>query len=161
MSPLMSSSWASRWVARLSYWSLGWNVNKSRMNTWMSTQYGWTPRTLRSELPVGITTATTIIITTITTNPDSALPGSCCKLSTPWSLQHRDKWYSYLAKPLDESPVKVGEFKEDLDISYWLWFRPGPPRVNTTYPRSKPSPVRIDTLTRRVKPQSKATGTGS
>ena len=36
--------------------------------------------------------------TAITTNPDSALPGSCCRLSTTWSLQHRGKWYSYCGR---------------------------------------------------------------
>ena len=106
------------------------------------------------KLLVGITTATTTIITAITTNPDSGLPKSCCRLNTPWSFQHRGQWCSY--KPLDEPPVKVGKSKKDLEIPYWLWFGPGSPGVDTTYPRSKFSPVVINILTRKVALQSKA-----
>ena len=50
----------------------------------------------------------TTIITAITTNLDSALLGSCCRLNTPWSLQHQGKWCSYPAKLLDEPLITVG-----------------------------------------------------
>ena len=68
MSPLIHSSWASRWVFIIM----------------------------------------TTIINAITTNPDSALPGSYCRLSTPWSLQHRGKWCSNLPF-LNETLIEVGK----------------------------------------------------
>ena len=64
-----------------------------------------------------MTTIITAITIAITTNPDSALPRSCYRLSTPGSLHHRSKWYNYTAKPLDEPPVKIGESKKDLNVS--------------------------------------------
>ena len=67
-----------------------------------------------------MTTIITTITNAITINPDSALPKFCCRLNTSWSLPHRGKWYSYMAKPLDEPPVKIGKSKEDLDVLYWL-----------------------------------------
>ena len=39
----------------LSIWSLEWNVNRGRMNTWMSAPHGWTSRALESKpLCIGI-----------------------------------------------------------------------------------------------------------
>ena len=108
-------------MAQLSYWSLRWNVNKSRMNTCMSAQHGWTPCTLGSELPVGITTATTIIINPIVLNHNlSRVSWWVCQYACS---KHQGEW-----------------------------------RGNQG---SKPSLVGIDTLTKRVEPQSKVMGTGS
>ena len=93
-----------------------------------------------------MTTIITTITTAITTNPNFALLGSCCRLSTFWSLQHRGKWCSYLAKLLDELPIKSDEHR---NVSAdWTWHILG----------SK-LPFRIDTSTRRVEPWSKAIGT--
>ena len=126
------ASWWVRWWACPEHRS-EWHDYLTEALDETSIKVGWIPecqqtsRSLRSELPVGITTATTTIITAISTNPDCTLPRSCCRLSTPWSLQHQGKWCSYPAKPLDELPVKVGKFKEDLDVLYWFWFMPGLP----------------------------------
>ena len=30
----------------------------------------------------------------------------------------------YLIEALDELSIKIGEIDEDLDVLYWLWFRP-------------------------------------
>ena len=59
-----------------------------------------------------------------TTNPDSALTGSCLRLSTPWSFQHWGKWYSYLTEFLDKSSIKIRKSEEHLDVSYSLRVRP-------------------------------------
>ena len=127
MSPLMSSSWASRWVARLSYWSLGWNVNKSRMNTWMSAQHGWKSRTLGSELPVGITTATTTIINPIIFNHNLGRASWWVRRCA--RLEHQGEWRGNLgSKPspvvIDTSTMRVEPWSKatgtgSLWSGYW------------------------------------------
>ena len=72
---------------------------------------------------------TSILFVSITssfaiTKPNSALTSSCFRFSTPWSLQYWGEWCSYPIESLDKSLIKVGEFKEHLDVSYWLGLRP-------------------------------------
>ena len=79
---------------------------------------------------VKITPVTTIIINLInlilaiwlssvfatTTNPNYTLLG-LCSLGTQ-GFQHWDKWCSYATESLDETLIKVGEFKKNVNVSY-------------------------------------------
>ena len=90
---------------------------------------------------VKITIATTTIINLInlmlanwlssisatTTNLDYTLPGPCWLGSR--GFQYRGKWCSY---------PTVSKSKENLDVSYWLWFRSEPSWADTSYLRSEP-----------------------
>ena len=57
-----------------------------------------------------------------TTNPNNIFLRLC--LLGIWDLQYWDKWCSYPTKSLDETPIKVGKFKENLDVLYWLGIKP-------------------------------------
>ena len=50
MSLLISLSRILRWVVRLSYWSFGWYLDRSRVNSWMLAQSGWIWHTPGSRL---------------------------------------------------------------------------------------------------------------
>ena len=130
----------------LSIWSPGWNVDKSRMNTWMSAQHGWTPRILGSELPVGITTATTTIINPIILNHNlgrafpvgtntstrrvelwSKLTGTSFSWSGYWDL---DNWrmvqgyrFSFrwtLSEPAGNLEKQINRMLIDASVLGWL-----------------------------------------
>ena len=93
MSPLMCSSWVSRWVARWSS-TLGWNVDRSWINTWMShTDFGsgqglpgQTCPTLRSK-----SFFVEIDISTTRVAPQSKATGTGSLWSGHWDLRRTVK----------------------------------------------------------------------